>query len=401
MELSEYRKDFLEQVAVYATADGNFHHSAFVEYAARLLEDAEEVSDFQPCWYRGTGLRKKSLGIDGYATVDVDGSIRIFIAEYAGLPEAGSLTQTQASAMFGRASAFCEEALSGRLHPELEDSSPAYGLALTLHERRASFLRYRFYLITDSVISSRIRDLPEGHIGAVPAEFHIWDISRFHRVFESRTGRDELEVDFTELVDGGLPCLPASVDSQQYRAFLCVIPGEALASIYDRFGSRLLEGNVRSFLTTRGKVNKAIRNTILNEPEMFFAFNNGIACTATAVQVEDGHRGLALRRASDLQIVNGGQTTASLSNARLNDRAKLMTAFVPMKISVVPPEKSVDIIPVISRCANSQNRVSEADFFSNHKFHRRIEEFSRRILAPAKDGAQYETHWFYERARGQ
>jgi len=45
--------------------------------------------------------------------------------------------------------------------------------------------------------------------------------------------------------------------------------------------------------------------------------------------------------------------------------------------------------------------VNAADFFSNHPFHVRMEEFSRRIWAPAQQGMQRETRWFYERARGQ
>ena len=86
--------------------------------------------------------------------------------------------------------------------------------------------------------------------------------NRFHQVQESKTGRDELEVDFTAVVPGGLPCLHASVPSDAYGAYLCVIPGNVLAEIYDRFGSRLLEGNVRSFLGARGRTNKAIRKTV-------------------------------------------------------------------------------------------------------------------------------------------
>jgi hypothetical protein len=134
---------------------------------------------------------------------------------------------------------------------------------------------------------------------------------------------------------------------------------------------------------------------------MFFAFNNGIACTASSVEVANGKDGLRLLKAADLQIVNGGQTTASLASAIRNDRASLKSVFVQMKLSVVAPEESGEVIPEISRCANSQNKVSEADFFSNHEFHRRIEQISRRLWAPASGGAQYETHWFYERARGQ
>lgn len=107
--------------------------------------------------------------------------------------------------------------------------------------------------------------------------------------------------------------------------------------------------------------------------------------------------------ATDLQIVNGGQTTASLANA-LNDAAaktNLDSVFVQMKLSEVAPERPGEIIPLIAKYANSQNRVSEADFFSNHEFHRRIEQISREVWAPAIGGSQHETHWFYERARGQ
>ena len=173
------------------------------------------------------------------------------------------------------------------------------------------------------------------------------------------------------------------------------------AEIYDRYGSRLLEGNVRSFLGTKGGVNKGIRNTILREPEMFFAFNNGVAATATDAEIIITDEGLRLIRAMSLQIVNGGQTTVSLANTRRKDRADLRKVFVQMKLSVIAPEKAESIIPEISRCANSQNKLTFADFFSNHPFHVRIEGISRRIWAPAIGGAQYETHWFYERARGQ
>jgi hypothetical protein len=238
-------------------------------------------------------------------------------------------------------------------------------------------------------------------IAGVPTEFHIWDITRFQRAFESKTGRDELEVDFRELSANGLPCLGASVESDDYKAYLCVISGRALADVYDRFGSRLLEGNVRSFLSAKGRVNKGIKQTIQTRPEMFFAFNNGIACTASKVEVVSSKGGQYIVSASDLQIVNGGQTTASLAATRRSERASLENIFVQMKLSVVPPERSGQIIPEISRFANTQNRVSDADFFSNHEFHQRLEQFSRRLWAPAVNGAQHGTQWFYERARGQ
>jgi hypothetical protein len=401
MELQDFRKDFLETARALAASEGDFEEASFVAEAARRLVEAEELADFEPCHFEGTGSRQRRLRVDGYGFDDVDGSVTLIVANYEGGEDVSTLTQTDATKYFGMLRAFVEDAVSGKLDQVLEESSPGYGLASDLYRQRESITRFRAFLLSDAALSVRVKDWPEGNIAGQPVEFHIWDMARFHRVFESAVGRDELEIDFTEFAEHGLPCLEAGQDEGEYEAYLSVIPGTVLVDIYERFGSRLLEGNVRSFLSTRGKVNKNIRLSILKEPEMFFAYNNGISATATGVAVEHGKFGSRLLHATYLQIVNGGQTTASLAQARRKDRAVLSNVFVPMKLSVITPDAAEVVIPRISYCANSQNKVSEADFFSNHPFHVRIEEISRRIWAPATGGAQYETHWFYERARGQ
>jgi len=401
MELEEFRKDFLETARALAAAEGDFEGASFVAESARRLVEAEELADFEPCYLEGTGSRNRRMRVDGYVFDDVDGTMSLVVANYSGGQAADTLTQTDATRHFGMLRSFIEDAVDGRLLRAIEESSPGYGLASDLFNRKDSITRFRAFLVTDAVLSSRVRDWPEDAILGCPVEFHIWDMARFHRVFESNVGRDELEVDFTEFADGGIPCLEASQTEGEYQAFLCVLPASILADVYDRFGSRLLEGNVRSFLSTKGKVNKNIRSSILTEPAMFFAYNNGIAATATNAWVERGRDGLRLLRATYIQIVNGGQTTASLANARRKDRVDLKGIFVQMKLSVITPEKAEVVIPRISYCANSQNKVSDADFFSTHPFHVRIEAISRRIWAPATGGAQHETHWFYERARGQ
>ena len=109
---------------------------------------------------------------------------------------------------------------------------------------------------------------------------------------------------------------------------------------------------------------------------------------------------LQITRIRDLQIVNGGQTTASLFHTKRRDKAALKDIFVQMKLSVIDSAESELVVPRISEYANTQNRVNAADFFSNHPFHIRLESFSRRLWAPAQQGAQRESHWFYERARG-
>ena len=401
MTLDEFRKEFIESVKAKASADHDFQLSAFVDAAVETLVDAGEITDFEACHYRGVGARKRSLWVDGFSFDDVDGSFRLIVADWTGEDETATLTQSDAKTILGRATAFIEEARAGKIHDEVDLSTEVSGLSRSLYERRTGTTRYRIYLVSDSKLSEKVKDWPEGEIGGVPVEFHIWDVSRIHRVAESKTGRDDLQVDFTKYHEGGIPCLAASIDTNEYKAYLCVIPAKVLADLYNEYGSRLLEGNVRSFLSAKGKVNKGIRNTLVNEPGMFFAYNNGIAATATEVEVEDGRRGLRLLKATDLKIVNGGQTTVSLANAITADPATLEGVFAQVKLSVVSPEKSGEVIPLIAKYANSQNKVSEADFFSNHEFHRRIEQISRRAWAPAVGGAQHETHWFYERARGQ
>jgi hypothetical protein len=401
VNVDEFRQFLLNETGAWAESDRNFTHTSFVDVAIGYLEEAGEVSDFEQCYYRGVGLRRRALAIDGYAFDDADGSLRLFLADPALEEPAPTLTQSEARSLFGRLRAVAEEAIEGRLVADLDPSTPIFGFATELIRRLPHVSRIRSYVLTAARLSTRSADWPDGELAGIAVESHIWDITRFHRLHASRSGRDELIVDFGNLVRGGLPCIEAGNASDDYSAYLCVVPATTLADIYDHYGSRLLEGNVRSFLTTKGRVNKGIRNTVLNEAPMFFAYNNGIAATASSITVEETDRGSRLLTATDLQIVNGGQTTASLASARRQDKASLDGVFVPMKLSVVTPERSGEMIPLISRYANSQNRVSDADFFSNHEYHRRLEQISRRLWAPAKSGAQYETHWFYERARGQ
>jgi hypothetical protein len=401
MELDEYRKDLVEEVKAAATESRNFASSQFVEITAALLADAGELADFELCQFKGTGAKKRSLALDGYAFDDADDSVRVVVGDWDGGESAPTITQTDAKAALGRARAFVEESITGRFYENLENSSEAYAFAKELFNRRAEITRCRIYLSTDKRLSGRAKDFPEGKVGSIPVEFHVWDIGRFHRVSESSSGRDDIEIDFGLRIKGGVPCITASVESDDYKAYLCVIRGDVLASIYDEFGSRLLEGNVRSFLSAKGKINKAIRGTIRSEPQMFFAYNNGIAATASEAEIKAGSGGQHLLRVRELQIVNGGQTTASLAAALREGGAALESIFVQMKLSVIPSERAGLVIPLIARYANSQNKVSDADFFSNHDFHRRLESLSRQVWAPAIGGAQHETHWFYERARGQ
>lgn len=169
--------------------------------------------------------------------------------------------------------------------------------------------------------------------------------------------------------------------------------------MYDKFGQKLLEQNVRTFLQFKGKVNKGLKFTIQKKPKMFFAYNNGLTVTAKNIIFTEDKK---IRSISGLQIVNGGQTTSAIYAAHRNDAAMLDNVYVQVKLSVLKNEEmQEEFVSKISEYANTQNKVSKSDFFSNSKFHKDFKDHSERIYAPAKDGSQYKTKWFYERSRGQ
>lgn len=403
MELKEFRSGILDEVHFNASANGTSPREEFLALYAAALVEAEEFEDFEQLPYEGIGSQNKRILIDGYYYSELENCLVIVACPFIDSEDTQTLTATEAEIHFKRARAFVEEARSGFIQKYAEESSPGYGLALDVQKRYCNVAKYKFYIVTDMQISSRIKEIQSTIIGNAVAEYHIWDISRLQGLYESKTGKEEIIIDLKEFSDHGIPCLQAG-SNDEYTAYLCTIPGTILAHLYNKYGGRLLEGNVRSFLSAKGKINKGIRNTILNEPNMFFAYNNGIAATAYDVQIEYGEICPYITQITSLQIVNGGQTTASLAAAIVNDKDRandLRDIYVPMKLSVVTPEKAMELIPNIAKYANKQNKVSDADFFSNHAFHVRMEDFSRRILAPAVMGNQYGTHWYYERTRGQ
>lgn len=404
MDSQEFKKDFLESAKVAASVTGEGSCASFVENMAQYLIDIEVIPEFYPSFYKGQSGSHK-YRVDGYVLDEFDYTMNLIVADYVGIDEERTLTNTNAKTMFKQLRYFIDIATNTDLYKEIEISTPCSDLVDMLHSTRDRVRKYRLFIFTDADMSSAIKTIDIEDCNGIPVEGQIWDIERLFRVCCSEQGRQVIEIDFTEYCEGGIPCLEASsAMTEQYSSYLGVIPGKVLADIYDKYGSKLLEGNVRSFLSTKVAVNKKIRATILNSPEMFFAFNNGISATAMDVQIETTNQGKFIKFARDFQIINGGQTTASISNARYKDKASLDNIYVQMKLTAIDEstqEESDELIRNISRSSNSQNKVSDADFFASHPFHRRMEQISRHMFAPASSGAQYETKWFYERARGQ
>ena len=398
IDLAEYHEELFQEIHAVADADGRFAEDAFFEIFTESLTDAGEIETAD----RVHHVSPRGIRVDGYGGDPAvsDGVLSLIIADFNQTQEIATLTATDMNATFRRLSNFLERSLDESFRNSLEETAPAFGLADLIAARWPSVSRVRLFLISNRVLSSRIDGREAGDLRGVPLTYSVWDLERIHRYVTSGHEREDFMVRLDEF-GGPLVLLPAHMELAEYESYLAVLPGSQLARIYDRWGARLLEQNVRVFLQARGNVNRGIRNTIANNPEMFFAYNNGITATAESMETVDSPNGLLLTGLRNFQIVNGGQTTASIHAALRNKEVDLDRVFVQMKLSIVDPERALEIVPRISEYANSQNRVSAADFFSNHPFHVRMQEFSRRLYAPSRDGSFRESKWFYERARGQ
>lgn len=401
--VEEFHLDFFNEVRAHADAGGQFIETTFLEHYAEWLVNAGELETFDVAQY----ATRRSDGaimdrVDGYGgdPNDAEGVLSLAILDFSADPQVASLTGTDVTNAFRKLEQFARKSFDPGFRALLEESSPGYGLAELIHARRGSINRIRLFLISNRNLSSRSREMEAGDLNGVPITYNVWDIGRLHRLVASGRGKEDIVIDLDAEFGQRLPCLPAHVGGDGYEAYLSVVPGDLLSRVYEKWGARLLESNVRSFLQARGGVNKGIRNTILNDPGMFFAYNNGVTATAERVETVVENGTTYISQLTNLQIVNGGQTTASIFSARKKDKAELGRIFVQMKLSVVDPDRAVEVVPKISEFANSQNKVNAADFFANHPFHIRMEEFSRRIWAPAPDGSFKQTKWFYERARG-
>lgn len=397
VSLEEYYHDFRQSLLSGAEARSDFLEAEFALSTTNELVNIGVIEGFEVCQYKAP----KGMRVDGYWYNDDGVSLDLFVVDFSNRESLESLTKTEVEVFFRRLENFFISSVTRTLFRDLEETSLGYGLARDLYDRGSSFLRVNFYLISERKLSDKVVDINDKEYGGWSFSYHIWDITRLHRVSTSHAVEEELVINFQEIFGESIQCLPAHIDSNEYESFLLVMPAKILSELYGKYGSRLLEQNVRCFLQARANVNKGIRSTIINDPEMFFAYNNGITATARDVVINKNSDGIYISEIRNLQIVNGGQTTASLFHTNRKDKAPLDKIFVQMKLSKVDSKKCEEVIPKISEYANTQNKVNAADFFSNHPFHVRLEEFSRRIWAPAVRGSLRETKWFYERARGQ
>ena len=398
--LQDMYDGFWDDILLDAQTTGELQATVFFETYAAVAAENGDCGDLECSHARKDGAN--GYQIDGYA-LDVERrELVLVVSDFRSSDEIQSLNLSNLDVLFRKGERFLENALKSDFVSQLEETSDDFQVAHLIHSNADFIKRVRFIVFSNARLVSRKRQVEAKRIGGRVLNFSVLDFSRYVDILESRTGSEPIDIDIGELNGSAIPCIKAFSGGDEYESYLIALPGTLVAEIYSRYGARLLEQNVRTFLQARTQVNRGIINTINDRPDMFFAYNNGLTATALGIKtapLPDG--GLGLVEVSNLQIVNGGQTTASILYARDRNGSDLSSVYVQMKLSVVKLGMVEEVVPKISRFANTQNRISEADFFASHPFHLEMEKISRRLTAPPKDGALHGSRWFYERARGQ
>lgn len=401
-DLQSYYADLMNELDHSSTSQGNYKELLFIEKILPYIQEQGVVDELDLYHFYKPGSRYgriDGLGFKGdFNDTDLDQlELIILINDFVHDDNIKSLTNSRIDQLKKAGISFFNNSLKTQFIESLEESSDGYRAAKEIFQKYKRIESIKLIILTNAQISSRVADKKEIDEDVdIPLTIDIWDIKRIYDLENSQTKSEAIEIDLNEW-GGAVPSLLAT-ESDELTSYLCVINGQTIADLYDEYGARLLEANVRSFLQFRGKINKGIRKTIKTEPEYFFSYNNGLTATASDVEYDKGKQ--VITKINNLQIVNGGQTTASLLLTQKKDKADLSKIQVQLKLNVVSDAKSDELISNISRFANSQNAIKDSDFFSNHPFHRTLEKLSRQILAPTSKDRIKPTRWYYERARG-
>lgn len=412
IKLSVYR-DMRDQIGAGATAGGVVAQSAFTQFFGEFLSEKVNYIESLSSAYFHKKWKSAFVRVDAYHLDEQTYDLTLVVSDFsiADTPENVGLVDVRK--YFEQVRRFFRACGTADFRSAIEDSEEIVPLVHLIRDNIKFITRVRYILITNKTLGSRVKDsafddLRKGD-GTVESEFTIWDFQRYYDAVTSMNPASEIEVDCAEYSDEGkgLPFLTSpnvglrigTENDYEYKAYLLMVPGRCIYEWYARYADRLLEQNVRTFLQFRGKVNRGIRQTLNSEPSRFLAYNNGL--TATAEAIEFDKTGRYIVGIKNLQIVNGGQTTASIYSACKNcEDPRLEMISVQMKLIVASGSHVESLVGNISRYANSQNKIKDTDFASNQRFMLRMEGFSRRFTANP-GGTLHGTRWFFERTRGQ
>lgn len=400
-ELVDFNQELIEDVKIYSAENGENSESSFTNVFLSYLSDFNETktADSEVLFCQ---KESEKIKVNAYAYSEYFQSLTLVVSCYEKSGTIGKINKTDTAKICRQASKFYKLCCSStELFDEMEETSNEYKLYEFIQANKEHIETLYVVLITNKLVNG---DLPEDTmINKTSVKYDVWDIERLVQGVYQRKEAEKLVIRFKNKYKYKLKLIRIPQKSDCYDCYVGYISGNCLAKIYRDEGQRLIEKNVRSFLQATGKVNKGIKDTLKKDPEMFMAYNNGISTIAEDVVIDEDESTddfIVIKELVGWQIVNGGQTTASIYVAFQN-KVELENVNVQMKLTVIKSDEQMNtIISNISRYANSQNKITMSDFSANDDFHIKLEQLSRRIYIPVEKGKPSE-RWFYERARGQ
>jgi hypothetical protein len=329
--------------------------------------------------------------------IDFNWEYSLFNGFFSETPEVNKANKQDILKYIDETVRYIENTFSNNLIP---DFSEARNLQDELIKQRNndSLDRIDIIIVTDLLIEQD--DLETSvYIQSIDltCRIYYWDLKKWNDLKRSKTKRLPVNIDFKEKEY----CL-YNIDyiekqtNNKLTYFLSIFPGQLISDIYDYNKTSVLENNVRVFLSANQKANAAIRKTIKHDPLKFFSYNNGISATAESVQIEKGK----IIKINDFQIVNGGQTTASIHYSNKKDKVSLDGVFVSVKITALKKDDDYSkTVSNISQAANTQTAVKTSDFYANDPLLIGIERIS--LKTPAINSLNNNIYYFFERMSGQ
>ena len=412
--LQNYIEELRSDIAslVYSEGEGASFEDKFTEYCIEVFESIGKSEGARVLSY----IHPNSQGgidwkINGYCLKDMFKdennktyfeTLDLFITYFRNDSYTYNITQNDYTKTLNQVKKFINGSLKRHIDYIDNSNTELVELIKIIGKQGVDFDRINVYFLMNGFSNHEKEKID---INDVDVFVHTWDISRLFKINESNSNHEPIEIEFEKLSDTGrgLQCIQVPPIDELYDCYLAIVPGEVLANLYKEFSNELLESNVRAFLGQAGKFNKGIRDTIRTKPQMFLPYNNGITATAESVETQVIDNQLIITKLNDFQIVNGGQTTASLYHTQKKFKdADLSKIFVQMKLTVIKDkEKKNSEVPNIARFANSQNKVSELDLSSNNPYFVQIETLSRKKYVIDPNNKNLSTIWYFERVNGQ
>lgn len=400
MKLEDFIALFSEEIDNQSENTSN-SEQFFVEKMGEYLSENGIITDIELSFGQKLG---QGLKVNAYSYHEEQETLSIFIAEYDRYKFGKTISKTNVEKTLRKVVKYYSKSISG-MKNEMEETAEDYPLAQLIFQKHGKTIKsVEFFLVTNYLYKANERIiLPK--LRGVKTNYHIWDIERLYQLIDENQGLDNIEINFELKFGKSFELLKVpNNENAHFDCYIGFIPADLLAMSYEMWGERLVERNVRSFLQARGNVNRGIRDTLRKNKEMFVAYNNGVSTVADDAVLElvsEDSNLFKVKEFKGWQIVNGGQTTASVFHA-LKEGIDLSDVFIQLKLTVVQSDVGMyNMTAKISEYANTQNKISMSDLKANHPSLINLEAISRTTWIPSNDGTKSNSKWFFERARGQ